>query len=948
MINKKAEISHRYDVLLEVMAHAAEQLLYSPHWEKNIHNVLERLGKTVGACRTFVFENHYNREGQLLTSQRYEWAAPGVQPQINNPELQNFSYEAGGFQRWITLLSNDQVIHGRSRDFPSPESTILLRHGIQSTAVVPIFVRDGWWGFIGFDNTRHERLFSVAEENALKTLASIFGAAITWESITREQEKNRHQLERLLSKERSHHQLFDAIGRIQSLFIQDANPSVLFGNVLQEALTLSESQLGFLSEIRYTKTGTPYLRTLAIGNTTCNNGQCYLRATCSLSGAELAKLKALFCDAITSGKAVIANDVPNDPQVSGVLSSDSQIKRFLGLPFYHHGSLLGIVGVANRDKPYDKRLIEYLDPLLSTCGSILDAYHNDQRRRDAESRLRLTAKVFESTIEGVIIVDARAYIVDVNKAFTHITGMVRQEIIGQHLSVLRAKQEEPISFQKIWRSIKSTGQWQGELWSQRKNGETYPAWMTVSAVRNSKEEITHYVAVFSDITIRKQTEQRLYYLAHHDTLTGLPNRTLFLDRLKHAINHAHRRNHRVAVLFIDLDRFKFINDTLGHRIGDILLKQVAKRMQANIRAEDTIARLGGDEFTVIIESFTDTSVIPLIARKIINACEKPFNINGKELFVSASIGISLYPTDGYDAGMLLQHADAAMYRAKEKGKNSYQFFTTEINAAAAEHLALENRLRKAIAQGEFQLYYQPIMDMESGAIVSVEALIRWINPELGLINPDKFIPLAEETGLIIPIGEWVLQTACAQAKIWNQENTYPLRIAINLSARQFQQIDFLERILEILKKTDLLPNRLELELTESMIMDNMEASLETLNALKKMGCQISLDDFGTGYSSLAYLKRFPIDTVKIDHSFVRDISTDPDDAAITTAVTTMAHSLRRKVVAEGVETREQLEFLDNIGVNGVQGYFISYPAPAENFTRLLQERHYINHDLLRL
>lgn len=948
MTNKKMEISHRYDVLLEVMAYAAEQLLYALHWEKNINKVLQRLGETVGARRAYIFENHRDGQGQLLASQRYEWAAPGIEPQINNAGLQNFSYDHHGLSRWPQLLGKGRIIHGRIRDFPLAEQAVLLAQDIQSIAVVPICVRDRWWGFIGFDSTRHERLFSSAEENALKTLASIFGAALSWRTITNAQEENRRQLESHLSKERFYKQLFDAIGRVQSLFIQDADPSVLFGNVLQEALALSKSRLGLLGEIRYRKTGAPYIKTLAASNAAYNTKLCDCRTDSSLNSAEIAELKNLFCTVITSGKAAMVNDIPDNSRLSRASSGGFKIKRFLALPFYHRDSLLGIIGVANSDKPYDKNLAHYLAPLLSTCGGILGAYHNDQRRREAEIRLHLIAKVFESTIEGVIITDAQAGIVDVNKAFTHITGIAKQEIIGQPLTALHAKPEKPASIASIWRAIKSTNQWQGELWSRRKNGDIFPTWMTINAIRSVQGKITNYVAVFSDITIRKQTEQRLYYLAHHDTLTGLPNRTLFLDRLKHAVTQAHRRSHHVAVLFIDLDRFKFINDTLGHGVGDILLKQAATRMQTSIRAEDTIARLGGDEFTVIIESFVDPAIIPLVARKIIKACEKPFFINNKELFISASIGISLYPDDGHDAETLLQHADAAMYRAKEKGKNNYQFFAAEMNTAAAKRLALENRLRKAIAQREFQLYYQPIMNMENGAIVSVEALIRWVNPELGLMLPDKFIPLAEETGLIVPIGEWVLQTACTQAKIWNQDSAYPVRIAINLSARQLQQSDFFERILAILKKTAFLPSHLELELTEGMLMENTNASLEILNALKKMGCRISLDDFGTGYSSLAYLKRFPIDTVKIDHSFIQDVDTDPDDAAITMAVTTMARSLRRKVIAEGVETRAQLEFLDKIGVNEVQGYFISHPTPAENLTQLLRERKYFTYDFLRL
>jgi diguanylate cyclase (GGDEF)-like protein len=450
------------------------------------------------------------------------------------------------------------------------------------------------------------------------------------------------------------------------------------------------------------------------------------------------------------------------------------------------------------------------------------------------------------------------------------------------------------------------------------------------------------VVIHIDITERKQAEEMVHHLAYHDPLTGLPNRVLFNDHLTLELAHARRNKCMVAVIFLDLDRFKTINDTLGHAIGDQLLQEVAKRLRSCLREGDTVARLGGDEFMLLLPGITHGEDVAKVVRRILEVLKPPFNLDGHELHITSSMGISLYPSDGGDAETLIKNADAAMYRTKEQSRGTYQFYTPSMNAKAFERLILENDLRRALERQEFVVYYQPQVSLHTGQIVGVEALVRWQHPEKGLVPPMEFIPLAEETGLIIPLGDWVFRMACAQNQTWQKAGFSPLRVAVNLSARRFKQKGLIKDIVRILKETGLDPDYLELELTESHLMENVEATLSTLHELKAMGIHLSIDDFGTGYSSLSYLKRFPIDKLKIDRSFVLDISDNPDDAAIAVAIIAMAHSLKLKVTAEGVETKEQLEFLRAYQCDEMQGYYFSRPVPTEIMTQLLQEGRRLN------
>ena len=439
-----------------------------------------------------------------------------------------------------------------------------------------------------------------------------------------------------------------------------------------------------------------------------------------------------------------------------------------------------------------------------------------------------------------------------------------------------------------------------------------------------------------DLEERKRVEQSIRHMAHHDALTGLPNRSLFRDRLTHAMAQADRYHQRLAVMFLDLDRFKAINDTLGHNVGDQLLKIAAERLRSCVRDSDTVARLGGDEFTVIVEDIVEDHDAAAVAQKILDTLSQPFNLYGHEVFISVSVGVTLYPSDDENADNLLRNADSAMYRAKEFGRNNFQFYVAEMNIKARERLRLESSLRRALDRNEFMLYYQPRVSLESGRVIGAEALLRWRHPEMGLVPPSEFIPILDETGMIIPVGDWALREACRQNREWQDSGLPPIRVAVNLSVRQFIQKDLADTIVRALEAANLSAEHLEVEITEDLFLEHNQTNIITLARLKNMGIHISIDDFGTGYSSLSYLKRLPIDTLKIDQSFVRDIG-DPDNKAIASAIIAMAASLRLNVLAEGVETDEQLAFLRAQGCNEIQGFSFSHPLPADEFAQLLRE-----------
>ncbi|MBF0180489.1 MAG: EAL domain-containing protein [Magnetococcales bacterium] len=557
---------------------------------------------------------------------------------------------------------------------------------------------------------------------------------------------------------------------------------------------------------------------------------------------------------------------------------------------------------------------------------------------EAEERLLLTAKVFENAMEAVLVTDRNCVIQSINPAFTVITGYSAEEILGKTPRMLRSGMHNDVFYREMWSAILGEqGAWRGEIWNRRKDGEPYPVWETITTIRNRSGEIINFIGVIQDLTAIKRSEEALLFRTYHDSLTGLPNRVLFQDRLRQAIGQAGRNDDKVLTLICDLDLFKNVNNSLGHTVGDQLLRGVAERLRHFVREGDTISRLGGNSFGFImpeIRGFQDAGVV---VRKLTDALAAPFLVDGHELFITASIGVTLYPDDGAEVDLLIRNADMAVTRAKQAGRNNCQYYAPAMSADAERRLRLEKHLRLGLERNEFLLYYQPKVDLRSGRVIGMEALARWRHPEQGMVSPGEFIPVAEESGLILPLGRWALVSACRQTRQWLDQGFGHLKVAVNLSIRQLRQSALVEEVRAALEESGLPPDALELEVTETMMMENLEESVVLLRQLRGMGLTVAVDDFGVGHSSLTYLKQLPIDVLKIDQSFVRDLAVDNDDAVIVSAIIALGRSLRLTVVAEGVETVEQLEFLRREGCDELQGYYFSRPLDVDAFTQLLVE-----------
>ncbi len=560
------------------------------------------------------------------------------------------------------------------------------------------------------------------------------------------------------------------------------------------------------------------------------------------------------------------------------------------------------------------------------------------QHKQAEAYLRIAAIAFESN-EPMVITDADSVILQINRAFTESTGYSKEEAIGQKTNLLKSGRHDEAFYAEMWASIEFNGTWQGEIWDRRKNGEIYPKWLIISVVKGDDGEVTHYVGTHIDITERKAAEEQIKQLAFYDPLTQLPNRRLLQERLKHGIDVERRDGKRLALLMLDLDRFKAVNNSLGHLAGDELLQQVAARITNRLRDVDTVARLGGDEFIVLLEDITHPEDAARVAENIISDLSEPFYVaQGEEVQIGVSIGIGLYPQHGENIDILMDNADAALYQAKDAGRGCFAYFSKDLTLAARERIALESRLRRAIEQRELRVFYQPQVDIASGRIVGAEGLVRWLDPVEGLIMPIRFIPIAEETSLILAIGEWALRETCRQGRQWLDAGLPPLTLAVNVSPHQFRRSDICNLVAGVLKETGFPAKQLELEITESGLMDNQDNATEILNCLRAQGIRLAIDDFGTGYSSLAYLKHFPLDLLKIDKSFIDDIPFHQDDMEIAATIIAMGHILGFKVLAEGVETPEQLAFLQEKGCDMYQGYIKSKPVSAEVFVELLRNQ----------
>jgi diguanylate cyclase (GGDEF)-like protein/PAS domain S-box-containing protein len=597
------------------------------------------------------------------------------------------------------------------------------------------------------------------------------------------------------------------------------------------------------------------------------------------------------------------------------------------------GELVGLVGFSDILHSIEQAFLLELHQML---------FERDRALSESQHSLMLAETVFESTMEGIMITHGDGIIQSVNPAFTRITGYTASEVVGKTPAVLSSGKQPPGFFTHFWRSLQSDGRWQGEIINRHKIGSLYTAHVSVTAVADETGGHRHYVGVFSDITQSKQTEARLKFLASHDALTGLANRQLFTERLQEMVEQASINEQRMALLYIDLDRFKLLNDTLGLKAGDELLTHVAETLQHVMPEGSQIGRLASDEFVALVPDIESVQQAACHAQALLSALSGDTVVAGHEVFVSVSIGISLYPDDSRSAQSLLANADAAMVRAKECGKNTLQFYAGDMNAHALERLSMESALRRGLAHNELELWFQPKVNLANGELCGAEALIRWRHPQRGLVSPDEFIPIAEDSSLIIAIGEWVLHTACRHLRRWRDAGLPAGRIAVNVSGRQFKYGGIVETVRQTLLTHGLPSECLELEVTESVAMDEGESMTEVLRQLQQLGVYLSIDDFGTGYSSLSYLKRLPVHGLKIDRSFIMDLHQDSDDVAITRAIISIAHSLGLNLVAEGVERSEQRDFLVAQGCQTGQGYFYSHPLPAEAFEQLLRrQRHFL-------
>lgn len=552
-----------------------------------------------------------------------------------------------------------------------------------------------------------------------------------------------------------------------------------------------------------------------------------------------------------------------------------------------------------------------------------------------EDEQGIVHRAFQSTTQGVMISDVRNRILFVNEGFRRVTGYSLTEVRGLSPSLLGSGLHDGAFYKAMWDSLSAKGTWQGQIWNRRKSGDIYPEWLDITAVRGDRGQTEYYVAIFSDLSAQNEMKRNLRQLAFYDSVTGLPNRQTCLIRLTQSIAQASQVHQRVGLIFLDLDRFSLINDTLGHNAGDRLLKQVGQRLSEILRESDTVARLGGDEFILLLPGLGNQTSTSVLVQKVLQTFKQPFQLDSGVYYLSASIGVSHYPEDGKEPGVLLQNAESAMYRAKEQAGNSYFFYQDGIEHKAAHRLELESALREALEREQFTLHFQPQVETRTGRIRGVEALVRWQHPERGMVSPGEFLPLAEETGLIRPLGSWVLRHACRTLREWQEQGIGGISVAVNLSPHQFLDRGLTDEIARTLEEFGLAPDDLELEITESAAMPNLEYSIRMLKELRELGLRVAIDDFGTGFSSLAQLKRLPITGLKVDQSFVRDIPENEDDCAIASTIIRLAQRLRLEVVAEGVERPEQLAMLEGEGCTLVQGYLFSRPLPPDKLLPML-------------
>ncbi|MEP1740081.1 MAG: EAL domain-containing protein [Kangiellaceae bacterium] len=633
----------------------------------------------------------------------------------------------------------------------------------------------------------------------------------------------------------------------------------------------------------------------------------------------------------TPCKDVLSLQMEYIPSQAATLYSKDEMLLEMGVESYFGAPIISsdnkVIGIVVTMDTSAMLIDDLIRPML---GLIANNISFELEKNNAKQALQLAASVYDEAVEAIIIYDENRRIIQANRAFSDITGYKEGEAIGRDSRLLKSGKHDALFYQQFWKTLASTDSWQGEIWNQRKNGEIFPCWQTITVVKDSENKVKQYISVFSDISAKKKTEQEIYHLAHYDTLTGLANRTYFVELLERKIESAKKKDSSLALLFLDLDHFKHINDTSGHSTGDILLTKVARRLTKFVTENTIVSRLGGDEFTLLITDVNSIDSVEALASKILKELCVPYHLNSKEVVMSASIGFCLYPDDAENVHGLLKNADIAMYKAKADGRNKYKRFLPIMNYEAQQRVQIEQEIRVGLEHNQFEIYYQPQVDLMTDEVFGCEALIRWNHPVMGLLAPNSFIPVAEESGLIVPMGEWILRTVCKQFMAWKEQGYSIEQVAVNLSARQFYDNDLGESVKNLLAETGMPAGSLELELTESMLMENIDETISIMNGLRELGIHLSIDDFGTGYSSLAYLKHFPIDKLKIDRSFVNEVLTSKDDATIVKTTIDLAQGLGLKTIAEGVETAEQLAYLRKNGCEQMQGYYFCKPQAVSS------------------
>ena len=717
---------------------------------------------------------------------------------------------------------------------------------------------------------------------------------------------------------------YSALSRTNETIIRSTDPQAMLDAVCRIAVEHGELELVWVGRVEpddsVVKKVAAYGRAIA-----------FVDAVVVSTDPDVPQGQGAIGLALRGDAAVVAADFVDDPSTAPWQESARawSLASVLVCPIRRSAGVWGAIAFYAAERDYfNPALCRLLEELTADLSFGLDAMQTARRRAEAEAQLLFNAKVLESSHEGMFVTDGDNRYTMVNRAFCDITGYSREELLGSTPAILKSGLHDDAFYQEMWAQLLGTGRWEGEVQDRRKSGEVFPAWLAITRVSDPQRNDSFHAAIFSDITERKAAESRIVHLASHDMLTDLPNRVLLGDRLATAIRHARRHQGRLAVLFVDLDRFKPINDVLGHEVGDQLLKAAAARIGAAVRASDTVSRVGGDEFVVLLHEIGGTEDAARVADKIIAAISAPYSLDDHEMVLTASIGIAVYPDDSVEASDLVALADTAMFAAKEAGRNAYRFYASEMGERAAQRLSLERDLRGACARGEIFAHYQPQVDLVSGRVVGMEALARWRHPRLGLVPPARFIPVAEDSGIILEIGAWMLDEACRQAQDWHARGIIDVPVAVNVSAIQFRQADFTSVVTGALHSSGLAPDRLELEVTESVVMGGAQEIVDKLEALHALGVRLAIDDFGIGYSSLSYLRRFPAQRLKIDQSFVRDLPRDADAAAIARAVVSLGASLGMSTIAEGVENEAQAEFLRGIHCTQGQGYLYARPMPA--------------------